>query len=316
MSLVPLAMLVIAAFGGIVAVSIAMLSKPLVRLSSVIEPAQRARWLMAFLAAPWLAGIVTVAAAWVPCLFEPRGVTEREADATCQFCLFHPEPVTRVVWILGLLAAIPFVRALIAGTRGLNATRHVANALQPIARLDARVRVKWIPGIQSFAAGWPRTEAWIGEGLVSVLTPTALDAVIAHERAHVIRRDVNTRVLARMLAAGHFPMVSQSLVAALDLAIEQACDVDASRAVRDPLVVADALVAVSRLGDLTLSAAPAFGESAIETRVDALCNARWASRARTSGLAMAMTSAMALGGIAMSARLHHAAEAWVALITR
>ncbi len=316
MSLLPLALVVIVTFGGAVALLVALIAGPAVRALDTVEPAQRARWLVGLLAAPWGVGLATIVAAWTPCLFEGRGTTPREAVEVCRFCLFHPTPMTGLVWVLGLLAAAPFVRAAIIGLAGICATRRVIDGVRPVARRDALSGHLWIPGSHSFVAGWPRAEVYVGEGLASALAPSALEAVVAHEQAHVARGDVALRWSARLLSAGHVPSVARTLLGALDLAVEQACDAAASQRVRDPLLVAEALIAVSRMDPTGPRVVPAFASVGVEPRVRALCDARWVPATRSGVLAAAVCASVAGMAVAYAAPLHHAAEAFVTLISR
>ncbi|MEI8257929.1 MAG: M48 family metalloprotease, partial [Deltaproteobacteria bacterium] len=212
MSLLPLALVVIVTFGGAVALLVALLARPIVRALDAVEPGQRARWIMAVLVAPWGVGLATIVAAWLPCLFEGRGAAARNAVEICRFCLFHPAPVTVLVWGLGLFAAAPFARAAIVGSNGARASRRVLSGLRLVARRDERSGHLWIPGTHSFVAGWPRAQAYVGEELASALAPSALEAVIAHEQAHVARGDVLLRWTARMLSAGHVPFAARTLL--------------------------------------------------------------------------------------------------------
>ncbi|MEI8255484.1 MAG: hypothetical protein WCJ30_07400, partial [Deltaproteobacteria bacterium] len=64
------------------------------------------------------------------------------------------------------------------------------------------------------------------------------------------------------------------------------------------------------------NALPAFAEAGVENRVLALCGARWMSPALSGFMAAGLFAAIAGTAVAYAAPLHHAAEAWVALITR
>jgi beta-lactamase regulating signal transducer with metallopeptidase domain len=158
---------------------------------------------------------------------------------------------------------------------------------------------------------------YLGSELRTRLARPALAAVLAHERAHLQRGDVATRVLARALVGFHLPWVGRAILNEYDLAIEQACDVEASRAVHDPLVVAQALLDATRLADtprehgLAAAAGPA-----LEARIHALCDPSWRSIQRSvPWIAAASIATLALG-VVLDRRVHDIAESLVGLLGR
>ena len=99
--------------------------------------------------------------------------------------------------------------------------------------------------------------------------------VLAHERAHVRRRDALVGSVVRALAVVHLPWVGRWLVQELEVAAEQACDEEAARFVTDRVTVAAAILTVERAAQhaATRALAPvavAFGARAVERRVEAL----------------------------------------------
>jgi Zn-dependent protease with chaperone function len=117
-----------------------------------------------------------------------------------------------------------------------------------------------------------RPRVVVSEGLVRALAPDALAAVLAHERAHVRRRDALRAWLAGALSRLHLPRIRRELLAALALASERACDEAAAEATGDRLLVAEAILAVERLAPRAPAAALAasFGASAVPARVEGL----------------------------------------------
>ena len=124
-----------------------------------------------------------------------------------------------------------------------------------------------------FTAGVLRPRIYISIGLLRELSSRDREAVLAHETAHVRRRDGGMNAL---LAGFYtlFPLPGSSLVLhEWERAAERACDVEAAQRVGDPCDVAAALVKVARLMDpRTLPGAAYFAASGedVAGRVHAL----------------------------------------------
>ncbi len=98
-----------------------------------------------------------------------------------------------------------------------------------------------------FTLGVIRPTVYISTALREQLTATELSVVLAHESAHVRRRDPLKLVLATVFYT-LFPLPgSRLLLQDWRHAIERACDQEVSRTVGDPCAVAAALVRVARL---------------------------------------------------------------------
>lgn len=126
-----------------------------------------------------------------------------------------------------------------------------------------------------FAAGFSRPRVFVSRGLVETLAPRELAVVLAHEGAHVRRRDALVGCAVRALAALQLPGIGAWLVRELDVAAEQACDEEAARSVADRVAVAEAILAVERaarqgVGGELSPVAVGFGARAVERRVEAL----------------------------------------------
>jgi len=151
----------------------------------------------------------------------------------------------------------------------------------------------------------------VSTGLINAVSPEVLQSAMAHELAHVRRHDTLTRVLARIATLLYWPTVRREMMAALELAAEQACDDDAAESVGDRLQVAEAILAVERVladapAPLVGALASSFARGAAEARVEALVAERLPRRAATA-FALAPASA-AIGLLLASDHVHHLTE--------
>lgn len=113
-----------------------------------------------------------------------------------------------------------------------------------------RGRVFLVPDPQplSYATGFVRTRVVVSTGLVDTLTDEELEAVLAHEEGHVVRRD-NLVILIANAAAMAFALVPgvRGCYAGLRRNQELAADLFARERVGDGLVVASSLHKFARL---------------------------------------------------------------------
>lgn len=315
MSYLPVVLLVVAL--GALAQGLALwsLAPWLRRAVARIEPAARVRWLLALLASPLAAGAFLLALLFGHCLvsLRPGAGLDDGCASLCDLCLWHAPPASLAAAALALLCVAPLLARVARAAAALRASRRAVARLDGIASpRDGGART--IPGTLSFVAGWPRAYAYVGDGIARQLGPEADRAVAAHEAAHVSRGDVGLRLAGRVLAGAHLPWVAAPLVAALDLAIEQACDAEASRVVDDPLVVAEAILGVARLDPGPLAGAMGFSDDALDERVAALCDGAWARPTAAARACAALAAAAGAAGVAMYEPLHHAGEALFALL--
>jgi Zn-dependent protease with chaperone function len=138
---------------------------------------------------------------------------------------------------------------------------------QPIPAADptrgtkpaARFKVIETRRLFAYCAGFLRGRVIVSRGLVDVLTPAELDAVVAHEQAHAERYD-NTRRLLALVGLWLVPQRwSRGLLQDLALASEAVCDRWAARRTGNVQSVVDAVRKVMRLnGPMAESLGAAF----------------------------------------------------------
>ena len=201
-----------------------------------------------------------------------------------------------------------------------------------------RLRLHEIPADYPIAFVWGlrRTRLILSSGLIALLSPDQLRAVVAHERAHHDRRDNLGHLVLLICAYASLAMpLSRRVLAWYSEQVELVCDEVAARATRAPLDLAAALVSIRRS---TLAGPPLVpvampGISALEPRDSAsferrvrrllaLCEGRLDHQ---SGLARSfwplarlglVMFALTIGAVALCAPLatHHAIEACLRLL--
>ena len=322
MNLLPLVTVFLAAVGVTTSAAIAATIPLWQRSLRAMEPARRVRWLTGFLLAPLGVGGVFALLALGPCfttLF--LGLPDdchSHGGPRYFFCLVHPAQASAWLWLTAVCCVIP---PLIQSARvglALRASRQLADRLRTVAAPGPLPSVWSIPGATAFVVGWPHSVVCVGSELFEHLHPASVAAVLAHESAHVARGDVHLRLLSRIFAATHLPGVGSLLRAALDLAIEEACDLEAAVIVKDPLIVAQALIDVTRLGaSLPDGCLAGFAVDALDARVHALCEPIAATPGPNAfPWLVAIAIALIGAGLILDRHVHDAAEIFIGLLGR
>jgi hypothetical protein len=286
---------------------------------AALAPGPRARWLLALALIPSAAGLVAAglaALAWL--IFEPRSTGET------------PGPVLVALALLGL--AVVVVRAGSATLEGVRTRRVIARFRRSGREMDCLPLPAW-RAVHSFPvaalAGVWRPQMLLAEQVIGALEPAELDAVVAHELAHLDARDNLKRLL---LAACPDPLAltraGGRLRAEYLEAAEAAADARACGRV-SATVLARAILKVARLvpagGRLDVAVASFHHEGSLAARVQALVGLkRGRETAPTRGLlprgplvrvALGVAVAGALAGsLPLLAALHGALERLVHLL--
>jgi beta-lactamase regulating signal transducer with metallopeptidase domain len=131
--------------------------------------------------------------------------------------------------------------------------------------------------------------------------------VLAHERAHVRRREPLRRLLAALALALHLPGIAGALGRALRAAEEASADADAARSLGDRGRVAEALVRFARMRNAAPLAVGFHGDG-LEARVrEVLAPAPQGEAPRLSSVLLAAATACAIA-LASAPLLHRATE--------
>jgi len=194
----------------------------------------------------------------------------------------HTVPATHGALHVANVLLLLFVAVRLAcAVHGLACRYAIAQALRATAQLhDVRYgdeRIYRLPSRDPacFTVGLVRPAVFLSSGLLEALTPRECEAVLAHESAHVRRRD---GLMGALLSTFYtiFPLPgSRILLTDWERAVERACDAEAARRLGNPCDVAAALVRVARLAIQfrpSVPGVPGFAASGddIPGRVEAL----------------------------------------------
>lgn len=296
------------------AVTIALVSKPLLRSLRSWSPEVRAVACFLLLIAPVAAGASAAVTTGLLADGFMIDLVTHHCHANVTWCDAHgplaPNPALSALGA-GLLAggllwlamtAAARVRMTVRTTNLLNlAARNVGNSDVGILGTDDTV---------ACVIGILRPRVFLSRGLWRRLSVGERKIVLRHERAHLSRRDYPVRQLATMLALGHARGTVKRLLDELILAQEQACDRAAAR-FYGTLRTAETLLKVARFRRKRLQVAGAFAgflDASVAARVHALLDPAFlpATRCVASLCCVIVVAAAALLG--STELLHHTAE--------
>ncbi len=157
--------------------------------------------------------------------------------------------------------------------RRLRGTRIQPNdewlAIARESEIDQRIVVVADPTPFAFCAGFFRPAVYVSDGLLTMLDPDEIEAVLRHEANHLHRRDPMRLFLLNLMHATLAPLpVVETLCERARIGIELAADRAALAMVPVP-ALAGAVLKVARAGSIRAQLTVA-GLSASEARIDAL----------------------------------------------
>jgi hypothetical protein len=244
---------------------------------------------------------------------------ERHAEHL-HLCLVHPAALsaTGAAWV-----ALLWVWVAHRAWQRLLPERVGWLTWRRIARLHSAERraLEHLPSQQAFsvAAGLWRPRVWISEGFWSAHSPDEREIVVAHEQAHVRRRDPLRRALIAVLSLPLDAATRRDLLGAWTLASEQLCDEAAADGVGDRLRVAETILNAERLLDsrsVPPLSTPAFGGGDTALRVRSLLEPARPSRGRSRRWWLVAVMAASAGVLASAGAVHHLTEHALDLVLR
>lgn len=231
------------------------LALPLLRARLALQaPHLRARWLWLLLTAPSLLALVFLGLALLPSIaglvFPALDHCTTHHDAHLHLCVSHWSLTAAPRW-LGLLVTSGGALALLGMLHPLLSYRKQRQRmcqLERIAQHDPALSAYVLDVERPLAlvTGLLQPRLLLSLSMIRGLSPNALQVMLAHERAHIERRDNLRKLLARVLSFAHLPGVRARLMDDLVLACEQACDERAAQ-VLGRTHVARALLDAERL---------------------------------------------------------------------
>lgn len=279
-----LAMVLVAAvlFAAVVAVAMRV-AYPVLRpwLAQLPAP-MRGRLVLAATTAPLVAGaglgLLALLPGVVALVWPALDHCASHGDGHVHLCVVHGPHGLRLGLGWVVLAAVLGPASIALGRTGLRVARgrRLVEALRRTAHpvVDGEHHVVASAAPFALTAGLVRPRVYVTTGLLDALDGPGRVAVLAHEDAHVRRRDPLTKLAAEIACALHLPVTRAMLLDDLALACEQACDEQAALAVGDRTTVASVLVRMGRVVErCPWPASPIvarFGEGSIAARVHAL----------------------------------------------
>lgn len=280
-------------------------------------PSVRERLVLALLVCPVIAAVALVLGMSAPGSFFSTSLAAQHCAVVAgqhfTLCQWHAPQISLPEWlVVGVFIVSAMVMATI--TFGVLRLFRAQRKMQFIRRMARRQpNGHYVLSVQqpmAFAAGIFRGEAFVSEGLTRSLTSSELSIVLAHEQAHIKRRDMLVTVVANNLARLQLPWVGKALRNAWHLAVEQCCDQQVAQQTGNRLAVADCLLRVSRLrlsqsADHAGPAACHLLDGDLPARINALLHAP-ASARMTPVLSLSSMEFMALAGLLLSGpHIHH-----------
>lgn len=308
-------------FGAIGSLVVWSARRIALRSIATLGPRTRADVISAILALPLLLALVVPLLCLLPsaaAMIAPSvDHCAHHHDDHAHLCLAHPPSGAGSAsgWVLLALGAATLAVGGGAIARRARADERVIGALQSIAKPAAGVLTIATHEPLCFTTGLIAPRVLVSTGLLDGLDAASLEVALAHERAHVRRRDPLRKLLAHLLGALHAPAARRELLRALDLACEQACDDEAARAIEDRLGVARALVVVARRVERAFTTPTVLGSGAavahVEARVAALLSDPLPEVAWSWWWALACAAILPLSFL-----LHHVTESLLAFLVR
>jgi Zn-dependent protease with chaperone function len=255
---------------------------------------------------PWLVGLAMMLAAVLP--GDPHAGTVLACHCLASMpdwfhlCPVHPERAWPLAAPALTVLALLFPRRL----TGLRALMRL-----PLGRGGSGPEVVPLASPVAVLHGWWRPTLVVDSRLWAALPPPERQAVLAHEQAHLDRRDPQLMVLLRLLLVLAPPALAHRVARRWLAGAEHRADSAAAATVGDPSLVAMALVRCARLGSPEASLAPGWTAGSVEDRVHRLLDSPGAgvpARPDLRGTHLIALGALLVAGLSAVPWLHHQLE--------
>lgn len=300
---------------SLLAAAVGQVLQPLVRTAA---PARRADLAFVLGALPAVAAIAVVLAAAAPSLAGALGLAADHCPTHLHhvhLCLVHGAGLRPLLAAVGASSLALFLfRAAALGAHVVETRRSLAALERLGARAPGRFPLVAVPGAPRLchAVGVRRPRIVVSAELQRALQPADWEAALAHEEAHLRRRDPLAFLVLSLAGLFSLPPLARRAHRDFAQAVEEACDLEAAAAVRSPSQVARALVEVAALQRSAPgpAIAAAFGETALERRVQRLLGEApgRVAPARALLLSLAALAAGLAAALLHADGLHHAVE--------
>ena len=211
--------------------------------------------------------------------------------------------------VMGLVLVGRFVIVLGRAARSVRTAAAAGRSLRDAARFRPD-GVYVLPSAkpEAFVLGLLRPVLYVSQGLLSLRGRT-VEAVLAHERAHMERLDPLRHLVALLACTFHLPGVAGRLQRRFQQSNELAADAWAARSLGDSIGIAEALVACSRFRAATTGALRlAFGGGALEERVRTLLIGQRTVDQPRPWLIGAVATLIVITAARLAGSAHHAFE--------
>ncbi|NWF37973.1 M56 family metallopeptidase [Mariprofundus sp. NF] len=289
-----------------------------------LPPQLRSNILLGWLVAPAFIGGVLSLLSFMPSLISLFGFVPDHCsvhDGHLHLCLIHPPlPVDSSILQFFLVTLVGVTIYFIGISifdllRAHKFQRTLMAASYPHETYPIRI-VDWDMPL-ALSAGIRRMRVFISSQLVETLSPKQLEVVIAHEQAHLSRRDPLRHFIAHAFSFAHIPWLRKGLLMDFDLATEQTCDDLAATKTGGRLHVADTILAVERLFIMRRlpSMVMSISGSNITARVESLLAQPPVYRSVSRSYMNILGIGVMIGAFAIMNDLHHFTESILQLMT-
>lgn len=172
--------------------------------------------------------------------------------------------------LLGCVIIGRFLLMLMRTLRAIKTSMATSGTLRDLALVHPDgTLVLPTPNPEAFVLGILQPKLFVSKGLLA-MPKAVVQAVLAHERAHIRRLDPLRHLLVLITCTFHLPGIAAHLQKRMQQVQELAADADAAQALGDATCVAEALVSCARFHHHHTAPHLAFGGGDLEERVHTL----------------------------------------------